>query len=200
VNPNSYTYEVLWDECPDQESPRDWDNLGTMVCWHTRCSLGDETVRSARGKSEQFGNQQDLYDFTCSKDVISLPIYLYEHSGQTVRTYPFGDRWDSGQVGWIVCTKEKVRKWFGWTAITEKRLAQVKAELREEVSTYDEYLRGDVYFWKVMKDGEVVEAVYGYLGQSGKAEAEREAKACMEALLKITWIQPMLVGMEASNE
>jgi hypothetical protein len=24
------------------ESPREWDNLGTMVCWHSRYNLGDE--------------------------------------------------------------------------------------------------------------------------------------------------------------
>ena len=28
------------DEYP--ESPRDWDNVGTMVCWHRRYTLGDE--------------------------------------------------------------------------------------------------------------------------------------------------------------
>lgn len=28
------------DEFP--ESPRDWDNVGTMVCWHNRYNLGDE--------------------------------------------------------------------------------------------------------------------------------------------------------------
>ena len=26
----------------DAESPREWDNVGTMVCWHSRYNLGDE--------------------------------------------------------------------------------------------------------------------------------------------------------------
>ncbi|GFD77265.1 hypothetical protein KUL118_01270 [Tenacibaculum sp. KUL118] len=26
----------------DIESPREWDNVGTMVCWHRRYNLGDE--------------------------------------------------------------------------------------------------------------------------------------------------------------
>ena len=31
---------IYLDESP--ESPREWDNLGTMVCAHRRYSLGDE--------------------------------------------------------------------------------------------------------------------------------------------------------------
>lgn len=30
----------------DPESPRAWDNVGTMVCWHSRYNLGDEQPRS----------------------------------------------------------------------------------------------------------------------------------------------------------
>lgn len=26
----------------DTESPREWDNLGTMICWHSRYNLGDD--------------------------------------------------------------------------------------------------------------------------------------------------------------
>lgn len=31
----------------DPESPRAWDNLGTMACWHRRYRLGDEQPREA---------------------------------------------------------------------------------------------------------------------------------------------------------
>ncbi len=34
-----YIYRVVRDESP--ESPRDWDNTGTMCCWHRRYHLGD---------------------------------------------------------------------------------------------------------------------------------------------------------------
>lgn len=34
------TLKVVYDDCG--ESPRDWDNLGKMVCWHSRHSLGDK--------------------------------------------------------------------------------------------------------------------------------------------------------------
>ena len=32
--------EIHGDECA--ESPRDWDNLGTIVGWHGRYTIGDE--------------------------------------------------------------------------------------------------------------------------------------------------------------
>ena len=35
-----HTIKIIHD--PDIESPRDWDNLGTMACWHRRYTLGDE--------------------------------------------------------------------------------------------------------------------------------------------------------------
>lgn len=39
-----YTIEIERDEFND--SPRDWDNLGTMVTWHRRYPLGDEQPKS----------------------------------------------------------------------------------------------------------------------------------------------------------
>lgn len=35
-----YVLKIIQDDSP--ESPRDWDNLGTMACWHGRYTLGDE--------------------------------------------------------------------------------------------------------------------------------------------------------------
>ena len=37
---NTFRYIAEYDDFA--ESPRDWDNLGTMVCWHNRYTLGDE--------------------------------------------------------------------------------------------------------------------------------------------------------------
>ena len=50
-----------------------------------------------------------------------IDLYLYDHSGITMRTRPFGDRWDSGQVGYMIDGDEGA------------------------VKVYDQYLTGDVY-------------------------------------------------------
>lgn len=60
-----------------------------------------------------------------------LPVYMLDHSGVTIRTTPFGDRWDSGQIG------------FAYSDRSDDENA-----LRDEVSLYDSYLGGDVYFYE----------------------------------------------------
>lgn len=193
-----YTYKIVQDpDCWD--NPRDWDNLGTMVCWHRRCSMGDETIRDAGGKS-QFQTAQDVADFCQRKDVISLPVYLYEHSGQTVRTYPFGDRWDSGQVGFIFVTKEKVRQHWGVKKISNKLANKAKTILVGEVETYDDWLTGNVWGYQVFQDGEEIDACWGYFGEEGRKQAEAEAQDEIAYYMKTTWVQLSLPGMEAFME
>src|SRR5690606_25538730 len=86
----------------DAENPREWDNLGTMVCSHSRYNLGDEDgqekakalVRSHF--SDHILDEYDLHNpaevlllLLRSNLVIFLPLYLYDHSGITMRTTPF---------------------------------------------------------------------------------------------------------------
>ena len=112
-----------------------------------------------------------------------LPLWLYDHGGITMscgaRTYPYNDRWDSGQVGWILMLKK--------TALTE--LGMDEAAWRERavefmegnVKEYDQYLRGDAYGYDLYKetdDGEwedTGESCWGFFGsdvlESGLAES-----------------------------
>ena len=40
VSSGGYKLSVFRDE--DAPNPRQWENLGKMVCWHSRYDLGDE--------------------------------------------------------------------------------------------------------------------------------------------------------------
>ena len=40
VSNGGYKLSVFRDE--DAPNPRQWENLGKMVCWHSRYDLGDE--------------------------------------------------------------------------------------------------------------------------------------------------------------
>ena len=76
-----------------------------------------------------------------------LPLWLYDHSGITMscgtRVYPYNDRWDSGQVGWIVAMKETVIR---EACATEETWRERSAEImRGDVELYDNYLTGNVY-------------------------------------------------------
>lgn len=117
------------------ESPREWDNLGTMVCWHGRYELGDDQPSE---RPEEFRSE-------LPKDIIELPLYLYDHSGITMNTTGFKCPWDSGQVGFIYVSREDVREKYGWKRITKAREQQILGYLKADVETYDQYLRGDVY-------------------------------------------------------
>lgn len=76
---------------------------------------------------------------------IWLPVYMYDHSGQTISTSPFSCRWDSGQIGWIVYARDRVRKDYGWSRITAKREDFICKYLIGVVEHHDHILQGNVY-------------------------------------------------------
>lgn len=138
------------------DSPREWDNLGTMTCWHRSYYLGDV---------ERPGESADHWDWMREVNAIFLPLYLYDHSGVTMRTYPFSCPWDSGWVGHIHIERNRVREEFNWKRITKDRLARIESILRCEVKTYDQYLTGDVYCYRTRDpDGKIVDSCSGFYG------------------------------------
>jgi len=156
---NGYTLTIEQDQ-DITDSPRDWDNLGKMVCFHRRYNLGDK---------HDFKTPEDAKDFLRggelgSEVAVSLPLFLLDHSGLSMSTGDFGDPWDSGQVGFIYATWDDVKKEYGDTS--PESLQRAKEVLQGEVETYDQYLRGDVYYYKIEdEDGEIVESCGGYYGE-----------------------------------
>lgn len=80
-----------------------------------------------------------------------LPLWLYDHSGISMscgeRVYPYNDRWDSGQVGWILMTKLNALTIYD----ADKRGWQKAAieTMRHEVEVYSEWLEGLCYGYKL---------------------------------------------------
>lgn len=159
---------IDYDKSP--ESPRNWDNLGTMACFSERYSLGDEDHGVYR--EDKFDKERNrwiripmLDEVPVSdKDFIVLPLYLYDHSGITMNTTGFSCPWDSGQVGIIFVSKEKVRKEYGWKVITQKRKELIESYLRSEVKVYDQYITGSVYCFKCIENGVETDSCYGFYG------------------------------------
>ena len=141
---------------PDPSSPREFDNLGTMVCWHRRYNLGDK---------HGFKEPRDFEEWRRGKDLVVLPLYLYDHSGLTMSTEPFSCPWDSGQVGYVYVERAKVLEDFNRKRMTDALRRKAEKQLRAEVETYDEFLRGDVYGF-VVEDatGEHVDSCWGFYG------------------------------------
>lgn len=149
----------------DPESPREWENVGTMACWHRRYNLGDVQPRESPSEfmrslavevcprlgelidywendgyeGESTNRHVDaMVEHVLNAKYIILPLYLYDHSGITMSTGRFSCPWDSGQVGFIYCTIERGIAECGSVENAEKYL-------RGEVKVYDQYLTGDVY-------------------------------------------------------
>lgn len=163
----------------DAESPRKWDNLGTMVCGHRRYNLGDEDGKSealeliykhltdSQLESMGFdaGHVPDIQQaLEKTGQVIMLNLYLYDHSGITMSCNPFSCPWDSGQVGFIFVSKEKIRDEYGYKRINAARVASVTKHLRGEVEVYDQYLTGDVWGFEVKEDDDVKDSCWGFYG------------------------------------
>lgn len=166
------TFEIQQDSFP--QNPRaEWDNTGTMVCWSRRYTLGDS----------QPSVDPIEYTNTIPKGSVVLPLYLYSHSGITMKTTPFACPWDSGQVGFIYMTPENIRKDFGVKMITKKVREKCEKLLVAEVAVYDAYISDDV--WMIVEkdeSGEVVDSNGGYYGYDDAKEAVKESQKRIQNL------------------
>lgn len=160
--------------CQDDmpQDPREWDNLGKMVCWHRNYKLGDEQPKCEPESfirdlaSEYTDRDVDEMDMAkvraiVQKHYVILPLYLYDHSGITMNTSGFHCPWDSGQVGWIYVSLDRIKKEMARPKplkkgqinpdlapikhVTKADRARAEKCLKAEVEEYDQYLTGDVY-------------------------------------------------------
>jgi hypothetical protein len=99
---------------------------------------------------------------------------------------PFSCPWDSGQVGYIYITREKIRSEYSAKRISKKLLERVRGYLVGEVKTYDMYLTGDVYGYTVEdSEGNDVDSCWGFFGMEDvKEQATSAAKCCAESIAK----------------
>jgi hypothetical protein len=183
-----HTIKIYHD--PDAESPREWSNLGTLICWHRRYRLGDSHsfdspeafLRDLAGISEQRDLSMDRLQERAERNAVLLPVFLYDHSGLAMNTIGFHCPWDSGQVGYIYVTLEAVRKEFGVRRVTRALRERAEDILRSEIVSYDAYLGGRVYGYVIEQDGEEVDACWGFFGHY-ELDCLSEAHAFVDHLI-----------------
>lgn len=156
------------------DSPREWDNLGTLAAFHRQYDLGDKL--EDRFKEMPPAEIPALLE---KEGAIVLPVYLLDHSGLRISTSDFHDSWDSGQVGFIYATKEKILAEFGEKELTDELKEKAAQILKNEIKTLDQYLSGDVYSVQIVDEGgNVLDAVSGFYGID---YAKQEAIEMLEA-------------------
>jgi hypothetical protein len=180
------------------DGPRkDYDNLGTMVCWHRRYDLGDRQPTADEKEALNRGGFKLLerYLRIAHHAVVVIKLGLLDHSGLHMyagggsnRCDPGG--WDSGTVGFIYATKADLEK-FGI------EFEQVAKQLVSEIETYDQYLTGDIYGYQIKgPDGQDGDSCWGFYGheyaleqmtQALEAEikSEREEAAKIEVMMHV---------------
>lgn len=235
---DKYTAAIVYDDNPVYD-PRDWDNLGTMVCWHRNYKLGDNNSFKTpqdffHAKTTDLCSRDEIFDYALKakgsvkikkckngygdnayelfyygykswlgerhepewqrediyaddamlidaiidnmsvsdcktlleNKLVMLPLYLYDHSGITMSTSSFCDRWDSGQVGWIYADYSKIKKEYGVETVTETEIQKAVSVLEGEVKTYDRYLTGEVYGIVIYKFDEETDSCWGFYGDT----------------------------------
>ena len=112
-----------------------------------------------------------------SGELVGLPVYAYVHSGTQLSTTPFSCSFDSGLAGFIACSREDAKGWFG-KDVPEDRVLEV---LRSEVEEFSKFLQGDVYNITILVDGKEEETIGGFYGFDYAVE---EAKVMAEGFVK----------------
>lgn len=190
-------YKISIDVLPDYdaESPRSWDNLGTMTCFHDRYTLGDEhdhkdahcfvadlsDDEALMTAAYEDGLDSDEFDRALElahKRAVILTLYLYDHSGLAMSSSSWVGRahhaeWDSGRVGLVYVTHEDIRKEYNVKRVSKKVRAHVAKCLESEVETYSDYLSGAVYGYNATaenSDGDEIadDSCWGFFGYDDK--------------------------------
>jgi len=167
-----YVVKVYQDENADD--PRELcDHIDHMVCFHRNYIIGDK----------HSWDKDELVKHINRKDVVALPIYIYDHSGITINTSGFSCQWDSGQIGFIYMDKKDILENWGGKKLTRKLIDKAYSYMRSSVKEFDDYITGSVYGYVVEDDeGENVESCWGFYGET--KYCLEEGKAVAEQLIK----------------
>ncbi len=170
---NKLTVKIMHDI--DPESPREWDQLGVIAGFHRRYNIGDNDPAALLDggtiSSDDYDGWDEMEaDLRRRGAVCIKPLYLYDHGGTSISTRSFAGRslhaeWDSGRVGFVFTTRDRMQGTLGkarLTAYTRQRVVEI---LEAEVEEYDQYMRGDVYGY-VIEDGSGnhVDSCWGFYG------------------------------------
>ena len=179
---------VHLDEHTEVSDPRNWDNLGTMACWHGRYTLGDvQPDQTAK----------EYYEVLPNGSVVVM-MWMIDHSGlsiaagnhyvkgessfsDTTKGSPFisdPHGWDSGVIGFNWVSPERIK------AESIDTLERVKNVLAGEIQTYSDWVSGDVYRMTVEEPDHCahcghekwieVDSIHGYIGHESIDDIKAE--------------------------
>ena len=168
INDRVTAFLTYDEDCPD---PGDCMLGKIYYVKGSRYRLG--TVAADAGRMRKINND------IATGELVGLPVYAYVHSGTQLSTTPFSCPFDSGPAGFIACSHEDIKGWFGEHHC--KSTEEVRDILRNEVEEFSKFLQGDVYNITIYVDGKEEETVGGFYGFDYAVE---EAKVMAEGFVK----------------
>jgi len=144
IQVDDISVEVFYDQ--HAESPRQWDNMTKFIMFHRRYNLPHEVDIHEQDYSSWDEMEEELHQ----QYKWVYPVFMYDHSGLAFSINSFSCRFDSGQVGFVVCDEGEASDACAWA----------KAELQ----TYSDYANGNVFGFLVEENGEHIHSCGGFYG------------------------------------
>lgn len=143
----------------DSESPRNWDNLCTLILFGRYKLMGD---------THQMNKYMSIEEILKKMDAVTIqPIYAYIHGGISISLTPFNCKWDSGILGFALITKEAIRENYGIKRVTKKYVEKAQEQIAGEVETLNQWINDDVYGFDITdSEGVLNEGCYGFYGDN----------------------------------
>lgn len=167
----------------DQENPIvEFDGQAHVSTWHRRYDFGNNHNFKTSDDFERYFKEQNRPRNLAKNPgdrIYRLPVYLYDHSGITVRTTAFSCPWDSGQVGWVWITKGEAEE--RWGTVDEE---MIERSLIGTVKLLDHYITGNCYGYVIEDvEGEQLDSCWGFFGDPDE-NVVPEAKEAAKLLVK----------------
>lgn len=144
---NIYALIVRIDPFPND--PREDDGfLSIIVSEHRRYDFnwfGEEDITEKFKKDYENTETKEEYEELKEEYIGLRPLYMLDHSGITLSTSPFNDRWDSGQVGFVFTTEKYIHNRFGSEFNYKENMDIISNMINEEIEIFDQYIQGNVY-------------------------------------------------------
>jgi len=158
ITVNNVDIIVEYDQFPID--PIEYSEIA-FILFHKRFNLGNQhdiNIEDYATWEEMQAELESTFDYV-------TPVYMYEHSGVALKTIPFGDRWDSGQIG-FACANYKDLGLTEWQ--------DVDRFVNDMLHEYQNYINGEVYLVNLY-DSETGEQIDSMSGFSSEEEAIQSA-------------------------
>lgn len=151
---NGMTINIYFDEFAEQP----FQNKEVEVeffFFHKRYSLSQDQDRHGF-KSSDFESWEEMEEAILRKfrPKCLLPVYMYDHSGLSISTSPFGCRFDSGQVGFVFVPSD--------SDVDGDEKAKTICE--DLVHSIDMWLSGNCWGYEIIDtDGSLLDACWSFV-------------------------------------